>query len=175
MRYTLVLLFGLLLVISPALGYFETGDSLKSSCSTDSDKCTGYISAVADTLGWTGCIPANVGPDTLRRIVLQYMNDHPEKARKVAFSVVTYALSEAYPCLVPYQKQALATRKPQAEPSAASSPSATQVLDIAPAGVSGADRRSLAIHLASVRTKDGAEIGWNNLQRQFPERGSPIP
>ena len=55
------------------------------------------------------------------------------------------------------------------EAIALDSPPATQALDIAPAGGSETGQRSLAIHLASVRTKDGAEIEWNNLQRQFPE------
>ena len=32
-----------------------------------------------------------------------------------------------------------------------------------------ADRRSFAIQLASVRTKDGTEIEWKRLQRQFPD------
>ena len=55
------------------------------------------------------------------------------------------------------------------EAIALDSRSATQALEIAPAGGSETGQRSLAIHLASVRTKDGAEIEWNNLQRQFPE------
>ncbi len=98
MRYTIVLLFVLLLPLSPASGYFENSDSLKTDCSTESEKCLGYIEAVADTLGWTACIPAHVDTDELRQYVLQYIDDHPEKARKIAFSVVAHAFSEAYPC-----------------------------------------------------------------------------
>ncbi len=98
MRYTLALLFVLLLAPGPASGHFENSDSLKTNCSTESEKCLGYIEAVADTLSWTACIPAHADTDELRQIVLQYMDDHPEKARKIAFSVVAHAFSEAYPC-----------------------------------------------------------------------------
>ncbi len=65
--------------------------------------------------------------------------------------------------------EVLTARKPQADPSTTSSPPATQALEIAPVGVSETNQRSFAIHLASVKTKDGAETGWNHLQRQFPE------
>ncbi len=65
--------------------------------------------------------------------------------------------------------EALTTRKPQADLSTASPLPATQALDIAPAGVSETDQRAFAIHLASLRTKDEAKVGWKNLQSQFPE------
>ena len=65
--------------------------------------------------------------------------------------------------------EALTTRNPQSIPSMTGSPPATQALEIATAGVPETDQRSFAIHLASFRTKDRAETGWNNLQRQFPE------
>ena len=98
MRYGLPLLFALLLQISPALGNLETGDSLKDECPTGSDKCLGYVAAVADTLGWTSCIPAKISTDELGQIVRKFINDHPENAHTVAFSVVAHALTEAYPC-----------------------------------------------------------------------------
>ncbi len=68
----------------------------------------------------------------------------------------------------PYAKT-LVTGKPQAIPTTTSSPPTAQALELAPAGVSKADRRSFAIQLASVRTKDGAEIEWERLQGQFPD------
>lgn len=63
----------------------------------------------------------------------------------------------------------LTTRKPETKPSTPSAPPTTQALEIAPAGLSETGHKSFAIHLASVRTKDGAESGWKDLQRQFPE------
>ena len=65
--------------------------------------------------------------------------------------------------------EALTRRKPQTKPSTASTPPTTQALEIAPAGFSEVDQKSFAIHLASLRTKDGAKVGWKNLQSQFPE------
>ena len=65
--------------------------------------------------------------------------------------------------------EALTRRKPQTKPSTASTPPTTQALEIAPAGLSEVDQKSFAIHLASLRTKDGAKVGWKNLQSQFPE------
>jgi tetratricopeptide (TPR) repeat protein len=65
--------------------------------------------------------------------------------------------------------EALTMGKPQSNSSTTSSPPATQALDIAPAGVSETGQQLYAIHLASVRTEDGAETGWSHLQRQFPE------
>jgi len=65
--------------------------------------------------------------------------------------------------------EVLTTRKPQADPSTTSSPPATQELEIAPAGLSEVNQKSFAIHLASLRTKNGAKVGWKNLQSQFPE------
>ena len=98
MRYALPLLFALLLQISPALGNLETGDSLKDDCATGSDKCRGYVAAVADKPGWTVCIPAKINTDELGQIVRKFIDDHPENAHTVAFSVVAHALTEAQPC-----------------------------------------------------------------------------
>ncbi len=98
MRYALPLLFALLLQISPALGNLETGDSLKDDCATGSDKCLGYVAAVADKPGWTVCIPAKINTDELGQIVRKFIDDHPENAHTVAFSVVGHALTEAHPC-----------------------------------------------------------------------------
>ncbi len=57
----------------------------------------------------------------------------------------------------------------QAKSSSVSSPPATQEIQIAPAGLPEADSESFAIHLASLQTKEGTEVGWKKLQSQFPE------
>ena len=69
---------------------------------------------------------------------------------------------------VPYS-EALTAQKPQSNPSTTSSLPATQALETAPAGVSETGQRSFAIQLASLRTRDGAEIEWKRLQRLFPD------
>jgi len=65
--------------------------------------------------------------------------------------------------------EALVTGKLQAIPATTSSPPTAQALELAPPRVSEANHRSFAIHLASVRTEDGAEVEWKRLQKQFPE------
>jgi tetratricopeptide (TPR) repeat protein len=65
--------------------------------------------------------------------------------------------------------EGLTTRKPQSETATESSPPAMQALEIAPAGVPETDQRPFAVHLASFKTKDRAETGWSDLQRQYPE------
>ena len=51
----------------------------------------------------------------------------------------------------------------------ASAAPTTEGLQISPAGVSGIARGSFAVHLASVRTREGAESEWNRLRRLYPE------
>jgi tetratricopeptide (TPR) repeat protein len=65
--------------------------------------------------------------------------------------------------------QPVATQKPQAESSPVSSPLTTQEIEMAPEGLTEADGKSFAIHLASVRTKEGAEVEWKRFQNEFPD------
>ncbi len=65
--------------------------------------------------------------------------------------------------------EALVTRKPQAIPTATSSPAIPQALELTPPGVPEADRKLFAVHLVSVRTREGTKTEWKRLQRQFPE------
>ncbi len=60
-------------------------------------------------------------------------------------------------------------RIPEAAPQAVSSPPTTQKIEIAPAELPEGDDESFAMHLASLRTKDGTEREWKKLQSQFPE------
>jgi len=60
-------------------------------------------------------------------------------------------------------------RIPQAAPQAVSSPPTTQKIEIAPAELPEGGDESFAMHLASLRTKEGTEREWKKLQSQFPE------
>jgi hypothetical protein len=44
------------------------------------------------------CIPASVGWDQLRKVVLKYMNDHPEQLHLRARNIVLDSISPAFPC-----------------------------------------------------------------------------
>ena len=57
----------------------------------------------------------------------------------------------------------------EAKSSPESAPPTIQEIEIAPTGLPDADGKSFAIHLASLRTKEGAEARWKKLQSQFPE------
>ncbi len=65
--------------------------------------------------------------------------------------------------------QPVATQKSQAESSPASASLTIQEIEIAPAGLPEADVKSFAIHLASVRTKEGTEVEWKRFQNEFPD------
>ncbi len=69
----------------------------------------------------------------------------------------------------PYAQSLATEEEPQAKPSSVGSSPATQEIEIAPAGLPEDDRESFAIHLASLQTKEGTEVGWKKLQSQFPE------
>jgi tetratricopeptide (TPR) repeat protein len=65
--------------------------------------------------------------------------------------------------------QPLTTEEPQVKSSTVGSPPTTQEIEKTPAGLSEADRKSFAIHLASVRSKEGADIEWKTFQDNFPD------
>ncbi len=65
--------------------------------------------------------------------------------------------------------QPVATQKPQAESSPVSTSLTTQEIEITPAGLPEADVKSFAIHLASLRTKEGTEVEWKRFQNEFPD------
>jgi len=65
--------------------------------------CVGYIKGVADTSdgkSWEGypyCI-GGVITGQLQKIVIKYMNEHPEDLHLAAYSLVQSAFLEAFPC-----------------------------------------------------------------------------
>jgi hypothetical protein len=90
----------------------QTGGSLKSLCESETDAyqavCTGYIIAIADILtqfsldgglflGWRACMP-KIGAMEAQAAVVEFLNAHPDTADRAAFSLVSRALAEAYPC-----------------------------------------------------------------------------
>lgn len=66
--------------------------------------CNGYITGVVDAsrgIAWDGtrfCEPDIYSDSQLKKIVIKYLNDHPEKLHKAAGSLVQAALYEAFPC-----------------------------------------------------------------------------
>ncbi len=59
----------------------------------------GYVIGVADATGgiiW--CDPGNVTVGQIIKIVSKYLHNNPEKLHLYAYSLVTQALKEAFPC-----------------------------------------------------------------------------
>lgn len=98
---------------------FQSGNLLLDFCNSDEFKdlrsfsyCTGYIAAIADLDNGT-CIlkqnsyfklPENITQSQLRKVVVKWLNQNPEKLNFGAASLVEVALSESFPCKQPSQK-----------------------------------------------------------------------
>jgi len=48
--------------------------------------------------GIHGCIPAEVSFNEAAKVVIKYLNDHPEKLHMADTVLIRTALVEAYPC-----------------------------------------------------------------------------
>ena len=98
---------------TPAWSFWQKGNDLVEDCTSDNDSnvltCLGYVMGVADmidansTLDISGfspiCIPSEtVTVGQLRRVVVKYLNSHPEKTHDPAVVLVVVALREAFPC-----------------------------------------------------------------------------
>jgi hypothetical protein len=92
-------------------GIFVTGEDLWASCNGPSQTfCAGYVAAVADILG-TGklalraCLPGSATLPELIEVIRRYLAEHPDKRAYTAYSVVSYALVQRFPCPAEWLKQ----------------------------------------------------------------------
>ena len=67
--------------------------------------CAGFIHGVVDIhgerttiYGYRVCLPISVTVRQLRKIVVKWLEDHPEKRHLIAHGLVGEALSQTYPC-----------------------------------------------------------------------------
>jgi len=63
--------------------------------------CTGYFSGLFDASDWIGreaCPPRGSEPQHWVRVVVAYLESHPEELHMSAASLAKRALVEAYPC-----------------------------------------------------------------------------
>lgn len=90
----------------------QTGQDLIGLCENEAPEvqgiCMGYIIAVGDTLtqfsndggyflGYRSCMP-EITVVQAREVVVNFLNEHPDRLDRGAFSLVVRALSEAFPC-----------------------------------------------------------------------------
>jgi hypothetical protein len=59
--------------------------------------CMGYVEGVADAYA-DACLPERVGLDQDIRVVVKYLNDHPEKLHLDRAELTKAALKQAFPC-----------------------------------------------------------------------------
>ena len=100
------------------VGYTD-GNKILSACSElskllhynfeldsfEAGRCWGYITASTDTFkvmkygsSRIVCIPEEKGVSDYVRIVLDYLNEHPEDLEHPAFQLITKAFAEIFPC-----------------------------------------------------------------------------
>jgi len=106
------LLIGLLLAASQAGAVFYKGSTLLGLCESDlgqaGDICGGYIASIYDAhnafVAWNDpskrqwCIGSATTIGELRRVVIKYMQAHPENLHQTASSLVANAFIQAFPC-----------------------------------------------------------------------------
>ena len=94
------------------LGMFLSGSDLLQKCESDSvaesNTCDGYILGILDfqeaLVGWSRldepifCTPDSAISGQLIKVVIKYLNEHPEKLHFAASGAVTNALGIAFPC-----------------------------------------------------------------------------
>jgi hypothetical protein len=98
---------------TPAWSLWMEGNALVEDCTSDNDwdvlVCSSYVIGVADMIevnssleisGFSPiCIPTTrVTGGQLRRVVVNYLNAHPEETHMAAVVLVIAALREAFPC-----------------------------------------------------------------------------
>lgn len=99
-------------------GRFYTGNKLLSKCEEPAGAirgvCLGYIIGIFDSLEVFKVLYPNIYSGTsictkiynyselttgqIERIVIKYLNDHPEDLHHPAGGIILWALSEAFPC-----------------------------------------------------------------------------
>ena len=92
-------------------GGFKTGGEVLQTCEDESDimivSCIDYLMGVADTFSLVMktshvakviCIPPKVNGGQLSKVVVKYLNEHPEDLHYTAAGEVFYAYREAFPC-----------------------------------------------------------------------------
>ena len=115
MRLIVVFLLGVLLAsaASSAQNVPNTGEDFVSNCSKDSDTCQWYLKGFIDGHGRAlrssqvvYCLPmTGFYIDQLRRVLIKWLEDHPEKLHLGTGEIVETALKEAFPCSAQSRKK----------------------------------------------------------------------
>jgi hypothetical protein len=94
------------------LGGFQNGTTLLANCAhaaridvdpaadlpSEDGFCVGYIFGVDDATGRDHCRPEGTTLIQNVRVVVKYLNDHPEKLHEKASTLILQAFRDAFPC-----------------------------------------------------------------------------
>jgi hypothetical protein len=105
------IVFAALLSASGAWAEFVNGSALLEKCNSEDayyeGRCLGYISGIYGTLytlpEWKGfdeivCVPPKASLRQLQKVVVMYLESHPEKLHLTASSLTLNAIGSAFPC-----------------------------------------------------------------------------
>ena len=87
---------------------WATGNFMKKVCHSetrqDQGRCEGFAMGVAGVMAsapvaeWRACIPVGVLVAQLTTIMLEHLDDHPEKLHNDAIDLTAQAFAIAFPC-----------------------------------------------------------------------------
>ena len=95
--------------------YIETGNELFARCTEGQREgvesaipfgiCYGFINAMIeesrcgqDTAGFSSRVPEGANFGQVRKVVMKWLNEHPETLHMGASGLVSHALQDAFPC-----------------------------------------------------------------------------
>lgn len=89
--------------VAPANAAFYTGNELHEKCAeTTPWFCMGFIAGVIDhstgSLTRVICLPTGVTIGQVMDVVVNYLDDHPERRHRAAEEIVVDAGYQAFPC-----------------------------------------------------------------------------
>jgi hypothetical protein len=100
-----VLVAGMLISASPVKAKTVTGSDLLYKCEDKKDFfnrgfCTGFINGAWEIITGNGlaCSPKGSTLFQIKRIVIKYLKDHPERLHYIGAVLIHHALAHTFPC-----------------------------------------------------------------------------
>ena len=86
-------------LLGPVHAKVTTGNDLKQYCNAaPTGLCAGYVLGVTDATLELYCFPPGVTKMQIRGVVVQYLNNSPERLHLLAPGLVIKAMRTAFPC-----------------------------------------------------------------------------
>jgi hypothetical protein len=108
MKHAMLVACALFAMASAARADFDTGHRLLEKCQSpqldQTSYCLGYVAAVSDAVrsnylgDWTACIPHEATLGQVRDIAVGFLERQPATRDLAAWSLISRALAEAWPC-----------------------------------------------------------------------------